>query len=306
MNKRIVTQAAITVAAAGAAAVVRRSGTAHSVETNDLTGRTAVVTGAGSGIGRSIATLLAERGATVHLADRDAESVASVVTTIRQAGGNAVPHNVDVTDAAAVERFADVVFAAGAVDLLFNNAGIGHGGNLIDTTLEDWRRVVDVNLMGVVHGLHAFLPRMLGQERISHIVNTASMAGLVPVPGLTAYSATKSAVVGLTDALDMELIGTKVRVSALCPGIINTAIVKSSTARGAWAARQEQTAAFYAKRGTSPDVVARQTLAAVRRGLRVVPTPRYQVVPHWLLKRVSPRAGRAVSTLTARLVTKAR
>jgi len=306
LNKRIVTQAAITIAAAGAAAVVRRRGTAHSVETNDLNGRTAVVTGAGSGIGRSIATLLAERGATVHLADRDAESVASVVTNICQAGGNAVPHTVDVTDAAAVERLADVVFAAGAVDLLFNNAGIGHGGNLIDTTLEDWRRVVDVNLMGVVHGLHAFLPRMLEQEGISHIVNTASMAGLVPVPGLTAYSATKSAVVGLTDALDMELIGTRVRVSALCPGIINTAIVKSSTARGAWAERQEQTAAFYAKRGTSPDVVARQTLAAVRRGLRVVPTPRYQVVPHWLLKRVSPRAGRAVSTLTARLVTKAR
>ncbi|MGI8589653.1 MAG: SDR family NAD(P)-dependent oxidoreductase [Nakamurella sp.] len=296
----------MTIATAGAAAVVRRRGAARSVETNDLNGRTAVVTGAGSGIGRSIATLLAERGATVHLADQDAESVASVVTNICQAGGNAVPHTVDVTDAAAVERLADVVFAAGAVDLLFNNAGIGHGGNLIDTTLEDWRRVVDVNLMGVVHGLHAFLPRMLEQEGISHIVNTASMAGLVPVPGLTAYSATKSAVVGLTDALDMELIGTRVRVSALCPGIINTAIVKSSTARGAWAERQEQTAAFYAKRGTSPDVVARQTLAAVRRGLRVVPTPRYQVVPHWLLKRVSPRAGRAVSTLTARLVTKAR
>lgn len=186
------------------------------------------------------------------------------------------------------------MFGAGPVDLLFNNAGIGHAGALTGTTLENWRRLIDVNLMGVVHGLHAFLPRLLEQETPAHIVNTASMAGLVPAAGLGAYSATKSAVVGLSEALDVELIGTPVRVSALCPGVIDTAIVSTSTMRGERADRQHRTVDFYAKRGTSPDVVARQALAAVARGRRIVPTPRYQVVPHWLLKRIVPPVGRAL------------
>ena len=191
----------------------------------------------------------------------------------------------------AVGRLADLVFAAGPVDLLFNNAGIGLAGEITDTTLSDWRRLIDVNLMGVVHGLHAFLPRLLAQDRPAHIVNTASMAGLVPAAGLGAYSATKAAVVGLTDALDIELGDTQVRVSALCPGVINTAIVATSTMRGQWADRRTRTVDLYARRGTSPNVVARQALAAVTHGRRVVPAPRYQVVPHWLLKRVVPAGG---------------
>ena len=107
--------------------------------------------------------------------------------------------------------------------------------------------------MGVVHGLHAFLPRLLAQDRPAHIVNTASMAGLVPAAGLGAYSATKAAVVGLTEALDIELRGTRIRVSALCPGVIDTAIVATSTMRGEWADRRARTADLYARRGTSPE-----------------------------------------------------
>jgi NAD(P)-dependent dehydrogenase (short-subunit alcohol dehydrogenase family) len=273
-------------------------------EAADLTGRSAVVTGAGSGIGRSIALLLAQRGTRVYISDVDEQRTEAVARELREAGGEASTHTVDVTDADAMVRFADTVFLDGPLDLLFNNAGIGMAGALVDTTLEDWRRLIDVNLMGVVHGLNAFLPRLLAQGRPARIVNTASMAGLVPAAGLAAYSATKAAVVALTEALEIELIDSTVRVSALCPGIIDTAIVSATTMRGDWAARRARTVEIYAKRGTSPDTVARQALTAVRRGRRIVPAPRYQVVPHWWLKRAVPRAGRALSILSYRFLSK--
>ncbi len=274
------------------------------IDTTDLTGKTAVVTGAGSGIGRSIALLLGRRGAAVHVADLDGASAEAVAAAVTAAGGTAVAHTLDVTDPDAVAGLADDVFAAGPVDLLFNNAGIGHAGAVTDATLQDWRRLLDVNVMGVVHGLHAFLPRLLAQDRPAHIVNTASMAGLVPNPGMAPYSASKAAVVGLSEALEGELAGTSVGISVLCPGIINTAIVKTSTMRGEWADRQDATTELYAKRGTSPDVVARQALDAVTRGRIIVPTPRYQVVPGWFLKRYFPRAGRAVTAATMKQMAK--
>ena len=285
----------LAVLSVGAAAVAAARRGRGGIDTRDLTGRAAVVTGAASGIGRSLALLLGEGGALVHVADRDGPGAEAVAQAVRTAGGAAVAHVVDVADPAAVARLADAAFAAGPVDLLFNNAGIGHAGAVADTPLEDWRRLLDVNLMGVVHGLHAFLPRLIAQARPSHVVNTASMAGLVPSPGLAPYSATKHAVVGLAVALDAELAGTGVRVSALCPGIIDTAIVRTSTMRGAWAQRQEGATRLYATRGTSPDVVARAALDAVTAGRVIVPTPRHQVVPLWLLTRLLPGAGRSLS-----------
>jgi len=278
----------------------RRRGTPD-IDTSDLTGKTAVVTGAGSGIGRSIAKLLGERGAVVHVVDRDSPSAEAVAGQVCAAGGDAA---VDVADAEAMTRLADRIFQGGPVDLLFNNAGIGHAGSVVDTTLSDWRRLIDVNLMGVVHGLHAFLPGLLAQEGPTHIVNTASMAGLVPNPGMASYSATKAAVVALSEALEGELAATNVGVSVLCPGVINTAIVATSTMRGEWVDRQAATTKLYAKRGTSPDVVARQALDAVTRGRIIVPTPRYQVVPGWFLKRIFPRAGRAVTAATMKQLAK--
>lgn len=119
--------------------------------------------------------------------------------------------------------------------------------------------------MSVVHGLHAFLPRLLAQDHLLHIVNTASMAGLVPNPGRALYSATKAAVIGLSDALLGELAETNVGVSAVRPGIIDTANVKTSIMRGESAKRHAAATLLYAKRGTSPDVVAQQALDAVRR-----------------------------------------
>lgn len=285
----------IAVVAGAAVAARRRSGT---VDTTRLTGRTAVVTGGGSGIGRSLCLLLAARGATVHVVDRDLARAQEVADEV---GG--VAHEVDVADAAAVQALADAVLARGPVDLLFNNAGIGHAGAVVDTTLEDWRRLVEVNLMGVVHGVQAFLPRMTAQAGPSAVVNTASMAGLMPSAGMVPYSTTKAAVVGLSEALDREVAGSGVRVHALCPGIIATDIVRTATMRGAWADKQAGVTALYAARGTSPDVVALQALAAVSAGRALVPTPRYQVVPPWLVKRVSPALGAALSSRLVKGIT---
>lgn len=298
------TARALTAAAAGGAllAAARRRATAG-LDTADLTGRTAVVTGGGSGIGRALCRLLGERGATVHVVDRDLTTAQAVAGELVDAGGRAVAHRVDVTDATAVQQLADTVFADGPVDLLFNNAGIGHAGAVVDTTLEDWKALLDVNLMGVVHGLQAFLPRLVAQESPSHVVNTASMAGLFPSPGLVPYSTTKAAVVGLSESLDREVVDSGVRVHALCPGVIDTNIIRTSTMRGAWAAKQAGVVEMYATRGTSPDVVARQALAAVARGRTIIPTPRYQVVPPWLVKRASPAAGARLSAVIARTLT---
>jgi NAD(P)-dependent dehydrogenase (short-subunit alcohol dehydrogenase family) len=267
----------------------------------DVAGQVAVVTGAGSGIGRSIALLLGRHGATVHVADLDADAARAVASEISGSGGQAVAHTVNVADPSAVEQLAETVFdAAGAVDLLFNNAGIGHAGDLADTPLADWHRLVDVNLMGVVHGFTAFLPRLLAQGRPAHIVNTASLAGLLPNPGLVPYSTTKAAVVGLSDAADAELAPRGIRVTALCPGVINTAIVRTSTMRGQWAAKQQRLSGLYARRGTSPDVVARDALNAVARKRVIAPSPRSQVTPAWLLKRWAPGAARGLARASTR------
>lgn len=287
----------LAVAVVAAAAAARRRATAG-LDTADLTDRTAVVTGGGSGIGRSLCLLLGARGARVHVVDRDSGRAQAVARLVD--GGRAVAHGVDVTDAAAVQALADEVFAAGDVDLLFNNAGIGHAGAVVDTTLSDWQALVDVNLMGVVHGLHAFLPRLVAQRSPSHVVNTASMAGLFPSPGLVPYSTTKAAVVGLSESLDREVVGQGVRVHALCPGIIDTDIIAASTMRGPWVDKQAGVVEMYATRGTSPDVVARQALQAVARGRAIIPSPRYQVVPPWVVKRISPPAGASLAALMAR------
>lgn len=258
----------------------------------DFAGKVAVVTGAGSGIGRSTALLLARLGATVHAADLDDAAAASVVREIEAAGGTAVAHAVDVSDAAEVEMLAEEVYAEhDAVDVLHNNAGIGVGGPVEDTTLEDWQRVVAVNLMGVVHGVHAFVPRMLRQGRPAHIVNTASMAGLVPVADMVPYATTKHAVVGLSESLHAELSGRGITVSAICPGIINTNIVAAARMRGDLAKEQGRVVRFYERFGASPDLVAEAVVDAIRHRKIIRTVPRWHVVPAWLLRRLSPRLG---------------
>ena len=165
---------------------------------------------------------LAKRGAVVVLADMDGDRAGAVAESIRVAGGRAHARTIDVTDAAAVEAMvASVKDEHGRIDFMFNNAGISMAGEMRFIGLADWNRIIDINLRGVVHGVNAVYPIMLAQ-RSGHIVNTASINGLVPLPLAGPYNATKHAVVGLSSALRAEAAGLGVRVSTVCPGFIDT------------------------------------------------------------------------------------
>lgn len=269
------------------------------LEPDQFAGKTAVVTGAGSGIGRSTAKLLAELGAKVYVCDVNGAAAIATASDINDAGGKASGHTVDVTDPAQLHELADKVYAeSGRLDILHNNAGIGHAGPVQDTPLEDWRKVIDVNLFGVVNGIEAFVPRMIEQGGESHIINTASMAGLTASAGMAPYVTTKFGVTGMSLALDAELKAHGIRVTALCPGVINTAIVETSTMRGSIEKRHDKLTKFYATRGASPDIVARDALEAVVKKQVIKPSPWWQVSPGWWLMRISPRAYTALARRT--------
>lgn len=267
-----------------------------------LGGKVAVVTGAGSGIGRATAQLFAREGARLHLADIDAGSVEALRDELERGGASATAHTVDTSDPAAVDALAERVFQAdGRVDVLHNNAGIGHAGDLEATTFEDWQRVIGVNLLGVAFGMQAFVPRMLRQGAGASVVNTASVAGLFGVPQMAPYCASKWGVVGMSEALDNELRGRGIRVSAVCPGIVNTPITRTSILRGEAADRRENAIAMYERRGASPEQVAQTVLEAVRKPHLVHTVPAAQIVPFWLLKRLSPRFVALLVRLLTRL-----
>jgi NAD(P)-dependent dehydrogenase (short-subunit alcohol dehydrogenase family) len=270
---------------------------------NDFAGKVAVVTGAGSGIGRSTALLLARHGAAVHAADLDEASAEQVAGEITAAGGRATAHVVDVSDPAAVEALAERVFAADpAVDVLHNNAGVGHAGPVEETSLEEWQRVIGVNLMGVIHGIHHFVPRMLQQGRPAHVVNTASLAGLVAVAEMGPYCTSKHAVVGLSESLNAELSPRGIHVSAICPGFINTAITRRAHLDGELAAQRDRIVSFYERFGSSPDVVAEAVLDAIRKNKVIRTVPRHHVVLNWGIRRISPRAAQPLARLSKRLM----
>lgn len=193
----------------------------------ELSNKIAVVTGGASGIGRAMAARFAADGMQVVIADIEPGALEA---TAAELGVHGV--RVDVSDAASVAALADeVIDRFGAVHLLCNNAGVGGGGRIADQTLHDWKWVIDVNLWGVVHGLHSFLPHLLVAPGGAHIVNTASMAGLAAWPGIGPYNATKFAVVAISETLAVELDGTNVGVSVLCPGVVNTNIFTSQRNR---------------------------------------------------------------------------
>jgi NAD(P)-dependent dehydrogenase (short-subunit alcohol dehydrogenase family) len=194
-----------------------------------LDGRVAVVTGAGSGIGRALARALAREGARIVAADLDEAGMAETVRDI-----DALAIRTDVTQRSQVLTLADRAFSElGAVHVLCNNAGVAVWGSLERATHQDWQWVLGVNLWGVIHGVEAFVPRMVAQGEEGHIVNTASMAGLVATQGLGVYNTSKYAVVGLSETLVKDLRQYRIGVSVLCPLGVATQIRASDRNRPA-------------------------------------------------------------------------
>jgi NAD(P)-dependent dehydrogenase (short-subunit alcohol dehydrogenase family) len=191
-----------------------------------VTDRVAIVTGGASGIGRALAAALTGRGDTVLVADAAGDAAKAVAAELTGRGrGVAVPAEVDVRDAAAVQDLVDTAYREyGRLDLMANNAGIAVGGLVEEMTLDHWNATIDVNLRGVVHGVHAAYPRMV-RRRAGQILNTASLAGLTEPPMMAPYTATKHAVVGLTLSLRAEAARHGVRVSVLCPGFVDTPLL---------------------------------------------------------------------------------
>ncbi|MGH7320275.1 MAG: SDR family NAD(P)-dependent oxidoreductase [Candidatus Rokuibacteriota bacterium] len=233
--------------------------------------RVAVVTGGGSGIGRALAMALAREGARVVVADVEPAALTETVTAITRAGGEALGVPTDVADLASVEALADRAFTRfGVVHLLCNNAGVVVHGGLETATHQDWQWVIGVNLWGVIHGLEAFLPRMIAQRQGGHIVNTASMAGLIASQGLGVYNTTKYAVVGLSETLAKDLRPYGIGVSIVCPMGVATRIREAERNRPA-ALRNRADAPTDAEvnligRTLTPDEVAEQVLDAIRTG----------------------------------------
>ncbi|MFF0751138.1 SDR family oxidoreductase [Streptomyces sp. NPDC004267] len=241
-------------------------------------GQLVLVTGAASGIGRATAFAFAEAGARVIAVDRDAEGAARTAEMSRLIGApTAWGETADVADEQAMEKLAAKVAAEyGVVDVLVNNAGIGLTGSFFDTTSEEWKRVLDVNLWGVIHGCRAFGAQMAERGQGGHIVNTASAAAFQPSRALPAYSTSKAAVLMLSECLRAELAEQGIGVSAICPGIVNTGI--TSTARFAGVTdeaeekrRQKKASRLYGLRNYPPEKVADAILRAVLRNEAVVP-----------------------------------
>ncbi|MEU8704099.1 SDR family oxidoreductase [Streptomyces sp. NPDC048565] len=265
-------------------------------------GQLVLVTGAAAGIGRATALAFAEAGARVVAVDRDAEGVARTAEAARMAGASgAWGEVVDVGDEQAMEKLGEKVFTEfGVVDVLVNNAGIGLSGSFLDTTSEDWRRVLDVNLWGVIHGCRIFGRKMTERGQGGHIVNIASAAGYQPSRALPAYSTSKAAVLMLSECLRAELAEKSIGVSAICPGPVNTGITGTAHFAGADDAQEERlrkrTAQLYTLRNYPAEKVARAILGAVVHNRAVVPvTPEARGVR--LLSRISPRLRRGIARL---------
>lgn len=259
-----------------------------------------VVTGAASGIGLATAEAFAAEGARVWLVDIDPK----VAEQARRIGPPAEARTADVTDPDAMLRLAESIAAqAGRVDVLVNNAGICHSRPADQLTLEDWRRHLDVNLWGVIHGIQAFLPGMLlrGQGRI---VNVASMAGLLPFPAVAPYCASKFAVVGLSESLAAELAPRGIGVTVVCPGAVRTALLEQT--RIAMTSQSGQAVVrLFDLTCTSPERQARDILRAVRTGRTVQLSPGF-MLPLYLLQRTSRGLYNRLWQTAVRLVARRR
>jgi NAD(P)-dependent dehydrogenase (short-subunit alcohol dehydrogenase family) len=260
------------------------------MDVSNLSGKWVLVTGAGSGIGRETALAFARRGADLVICDVNEAGLAATAKDASALGRTARTHVVDVSDAERMQSFAESVHREiPALDVLVNNAGVGLGAGFLDTTLEDWRWIVGINVSGVIHCCHFFIPKMVESRRGGHVVNVASAAAFVATEALAAYSTTKFAVLGLSEALRDELAPHGIGVTAVCPGIINTPITEAARLRGkaAAAGARERMVAFYRKRNYGPERVAENILRAVARNRAVAPVSP-EAWTMYFLKRAAP------------------
>jgi NAD(P)-dependent dehydrogenase (short-subunit alcohol dehydrogenase family) len=240
----------------------------------DLQGKVAVITGGASGIGRAVADRAGAEGMKIVLGDIEDGPLKQAVGELTSAGADALGVVTDVADVASVQALRDrALDRFGAVHLVHNNAGIGLGGPIWEVTEEDWRWIIGVNLWGVIHGVATFTPLLIEQGE-GHIVNTASIAGLIAAPFLGPYNATKQAVVALSETLfkDLQAVGSTVGVSVLCPGFVQTRIAESERNRPDWAPGRDLEGAEALRGvvqnmvdgGIAPAAVADRVIDAVR------------------------------------------
>lgn len=253
-----------------------------------LSGKVAFITGGASGIGAALTSKLTDAGAEVWIADRQFEIAEELARRLGDSGATVHVVELDVRDPAAFERaIADTVQMSGRIDYLFNNAGIGIGGEVDTLSLDDWNDIIDVNLRGVIHGVQAAYPVMI-RQRSGHIVNTASMAGLVTTSAQAGYSATKHAVVALSKTMRVEAASHGVQVSVLCPGVVRTAILSGGEyGRNNSISREDLVKLGEALRPMDPDTFADQALRAVLRNQAIIVVPRWWKAL-WYLERLSP------------------
>jgi NAD(P)-dependent dehydrogenase (short-subunit alcohol dehydrogenase family) len=257
---------------------------------SSMTGKVAFVTGGASGIGAALATKLAGAGAEVWIADRQIDKAQQLAQGLGSGGAKAHAIELDVRDYPSFERaVAGAVQESGRIDYLFNNAGIGVSGEIASYTLDDWNDVFDVNLRGVVHGIQAVYPIMIRQHS-GHIVNTASMAGLVTSASQASYTAAKHAVVAISRTLRVEAEGHGVQVSALCPGVIRTPILTGGVYGRIdmpGVSSEDILKSWERMRPMEPDKFADRVLRAVLRNDAIIVVPGWWKT-WWYLERLSP------------------
>ena len=258
--------------------------------------KVAIVTGGASGIGAAMSLELAANGVEIVIADRQASLGESVAQAIRERGGKANVAEVDVRELASVKRVVDdTMKRSGRIDYLFNNAGIAVGGEVESYSIEDWTDVFDVNLKGVVNGIQAVYPLMI-EQKSGHIVNTASMAGLVSTVGEASYGATKHAVVSLSKTMRIEGARHGVKVSVLCPGAIKTPILtggKYGRTSHIKVSEEKMLEIWAQARPMPPERFAKKAIAAVFRNDAIIVVPGWWKA-FWYLERISPELSMMV------------
>lgn len=254
---------------------------------------TAIVTGGASGIGRAVAEELATRGCDVLVADRQIENAQKVVSDILAAGGKASAMKVDVTNFSALEKIVkESIQRTGRLDYMFNNAGIGIIGDVCRYNIEDWNDILDVNLHGIINGIQAAYNAMVSQG-FGHIVNTASLAGITPCPGMVSYCTTKHAIVGLSTSLRGEARRHGIRVSVLCPGFVRTAILENGGKYGKTLVKlsaEQQTLVsdmINQYKPMDPRQFARKALDCVAKNKAIIVLPKLYKL-FWWINRISP------------------